>query len=415
MTLKTYYAKLECSSSVANGLNTAREYYKNFCDFMSYLTGSDVASLVNWHSGSGAASGSFGARTHWDGALPFGTGSFSIWKFHTNSNRNWEWYLYAQDQFQINLNDSFYNHCQPILVYGQTLYVNGGDQALLIQAAVCFSGSTSFYPWGGTTTDGFSQAASPRWISGSNDRTLYVLPRSNDFGGTHATNKQNAGILGRIGFYNTSPRSMRYHFIYDGDALFVANDTDMNRTYTTSYVGAFELRSELSGSGIGGSSFGFMMCADVANAASFQGLVPNQPFGTATGTNTYAEGGLVVPVGIFVSGSKIGIGNSVTNFLQGAGFQPSTLLGSTYTEFPIFLGIAETPYFGLVGQVNSGLVKYTYNTNSEDINSDNSRAIIGFETTAANTKLSIPWTGSVAIGSGSTREGLDYTWTQDYG
>lgn len=414
MPTKTYYAKLDCYSNVTNGLNTAREYYKSFCDFMSYLTGSNVATLVAWHSGSGAASGSFNERTYWDEAKPFGTGSYGIWKFHTSSTRNWEWYLYAQDQFDINLNSSFYDHCQPILVYGQSLYVNGGDQTVIMQAAVCFSGSDSFNPWNGTITDGFSQATSPRWVSGSDDRTMYVLPRSNDLGGLHAANKQNGLTFGRIGYYNNSgaPRTMRFHFIYDGDALLVLNDTDNDSTYTVTYVGAFELRNSLSGAGISNSDHGFLMYTQVSNPLA-NTINNNSNFGNINGDTTTQNGGIAVPIGEAISGSKTAIPQGINNFL-GTTYQPNTLINA-YDEIPIYVGISESPFQSYLGTLNTGLVRYMVNVGSNDMKDDYTRAIVGGSTTLSNLKISIPWSGSIAIGVGTDRTGSNYTWTTNYG
>ena len=243
MATKTYYGKLDCFTSVAASANATGEYYKSFCDFMSYLTGSNVATLVSWNSGSGAVSGSFDARTYWDGANPFGLGSHTLWRFHTSSTRNWEWYLYTQ---VVSGNNSALRYAfnTPIDGYANGFDAPAGNQSyvgILMQAAVCFSGSTFFNSWNGSLSDGSGNASqgagngSIRWVSGANNRTLYVLPRSNDAEGATSTGKQNAIMLASV--HTTSDTAMRYHFIYDGDALFVAKDAGNDNTYAFSYVG----------------------------------------------------------------------------------------------------------------------------------------------------------------------------------
>jgi hypothetical protein len=384
---------------------------------MSYLTASNVATLVAWHSGSGAVSGSFDTRTHWDGARPFGDGSYTLWRMHTSSTRNWEWYLYIQDyaaQSFAELNGAAYTQCAPILAFGGT-GLNGGDQATLFQAAVCFSGSTSFNPWNGTITDGFSQATSPRWVSGSNDRTMYIFPRSNSLGGNHSTNRQNAITFGRIGYASNfgAPRSMRFHIIYDGDALLVVNDVDNNATYFVTYVGAFELRNQLTSSGICNSSHGFLAYTqcDFLIASTID---LNVGFGDTAGgsAGTARNGGIAIPVQP-VNGSKSGIFNTIENFL-GSTYQPNSLTNK-YDEFPVYIGFSENPYVGYVGTLNTGLTKLMIDVGSHDMKSDFSRAIIGGTTTLTNVKISIPWTGSLAIGTGTDRTGSNYTWTTNYG
>jgi hypothetical protein len=417
MPTKTYYAKLDCLSTVATAENLSGEYYKSFCDFMSYLTASNVATLVSWNSGSGAVSGSFDTRTYWDGARPFGLGSHTLWRFHTSSTRNWEWYLYAQ-VVSGNLGVQRYAFNTPISGYNNSFDAPAGNQnnrGILIQSAVCFSGSSSFNPWNGSLSDGSGNASQGagngliRWVSGANNRQLYVLPRSNDINGDTSTRKDNGICFPYIIAASTSP--FRYHFIYDGDALFVATDQSNNNTYGFGYIGGFELRNALTASGIGESDFGFLLYAGPeGNAGS---IIINTSFGDTAGTNSTTNGGIAVPIGNMTSGSKTAIPQSINNFL-GSTYQPNTLT-STYDEFPVYVGSSEAGTAGYLGNMNSGLVRYVNNLQSHDMKDDFSRAIVGGTTTLTDNKMSIPWTGSIAIGVGTSRTGSNYTWTTNYG
>jgi len=262
MTTKTYYGKLDSYSAPAIAENVANEYYKSFVDFMSYLTASNVATLVSWNSGSGALSGSFNERTYWDGAKPFGLGAFSLWRMHSTSVRNWDWYFYTQAvSASTNIGFTF---TTPITGYGTANDLASGYsyvRGIYMQAAICVSGTTSFNPWNGSISDGSANASigagngGIRWISGSDNRQLYVLPRSNDVGGAHVTSKAN-GIRIGVGIANTHT-SNRAHFLYDGDAILVCNEPNSASLYGLSYVGPIELNSKLTGSGICGSDYGF--------------------------------------------------------------------------------------------------------------------------------------------------------------
>jgi len=410
MTLKTYYAKLDCRTFVSSEYNTPGEYYKSFVDFMSYLTSSNVASLVSWNSGSGAISGSFNERTYPDEAKYFGLGAHSVWKFHTSSTRNWEWYLYSvvSSGSSYAVNQTFN---LPISGYGSNSAANGG---IFIQAAVCFSGTTYFNPWNGSISDGSSNSSiaagngGQKWISGSNDRALYVLPRSNDLGGTHQYQKSNAIGLGLSS--NSGITTSRYHFIYDGDALLALCDQSADSTYAATYVGAYELRNSFSGSGIAGSNYGFMLDTDNGNAL-FQ-LATN--IGDTTGGNSTVNGGIAAPIGNLISGSKIGIANTLGTFTALA-YQPNPITNK-YDEFPIYVGSSEPLLYGILGNMNTGLVKYVLGPQTHDVTSDFSRAVFGGNNTANSYyRITTPWTGSVAPGVGTSRTGSNFTWTQDYG
>ena len=418
MPTKTYYAKLDCYSGTALFENLSGEYYKSFCDFMSYLTASNVATLVSWNSGSGAVSGSFDTRTYWDGARPFGLGSHTLWRFHTSSTRNWEWYLYAQVVSGAN-GVQRYAFNTPISGYNAAFDAPGGstnNRGILMQAAVCFSGSSSFNPWNGSLSDGSGNASQGagngliRWVSGANNRNLYVLPRSNDAVGDTSTRKDNALCIPdtiNAGFAST----LRYHFIYDGDALFIAKDQVANSTYGFSYIGGFELRNSLTGSGICNSDYGFLMYAGAENQAG--SIVINTSFGDIAGTNGTVNGGIAVPLGNMTNGSKTSIPQSINNFL-GSTYQPNTLT-STYDEFPVYVGSSEGGSIGYLGNMNSGLVRYVNDLQSHDMKDDFSRAIVGGTTTLTDNKISIPWTGSAAIGVSTSRTGSNFTWTTNYG
>ena len=277
-----------------------------------------------------------------------------------------------------------------------------------MQAALCVSGTSSFNPWNGSISDGSGNASTAagngtiRWISGSNNRQLYVLPRSNNVEGTHASTRDNGIALFRI----YPETSVRYHFIYDGDCLQMMYDNSANSTYTISQVGGFEFRNELSGSGFCGSNFGFTMYSNptvVTDTLSFA-----TSFGNTTG-NATLNGGLAVP---FISGSKSGIFDILGTF-PGSTYQPNTTI-NRFEEFPLYLGGAEAPFVGIAGNINTGLLKAMRDVQVHDTTADFSRAVFGGTTTVTDLKVSTPWTGSSPPGTGLSRTGSNYTWIADY-
>jgi hypothetical protein len=418
MTLKTYYGKLDCNFSVPTALNLSNEIYKSFCDFMSYMSASSTVELVAWNSGANARSGSFAARTYWDGNLPFGGNAFSLWRFNATPERNFDWYLYAQvlsgGFFSYNLREPFNT---PISGYANSIDYASNAQTwngILMQAAVCFSGSTSFNPWNGDLGNGNANASLgagngfQRWVSGANDRILYVLPRSNDSGGATSTRKDNCILNPRV---MASTTKCRISFISDGDSLLTAVDFDGSKVYSPIYIGPFELRNSLSSSGIAGTGHGFMMNSRINNSSLT--ITTNTIFGGTAGTVPDDNGGVAVPVLNIISGSKNGILNIIENF-NAAVYQPN-FLTKRYDEFPFLVGINENPHYGLVGQMNSGLLRLTRQVLGEDVSSDFSRAIIKGDATIGNESVSIPWTGSMAPGTSFSRTGSQYTWVKDYG
>lgn len=417
MATKTYYAKLDCRSLPAAAENNINETYYGLMDFLSYLSSSNQCTLVSWNSGSSAVAGTFSTRTYWDGAAPFGMGSHSIWRFHTSSMRNWEWYMYVQVASGSAAINQAFN--QPVTSSSSTGVSSNTNivgittaRGILLQTAVCVSGTTSFNPWGGTVSQGNSTAGSPRWISGSNDRRLYVLPRSNDLGGTHALQKANCSTFGSIPSISTLTQA-RYHFFYDGDALIYLQDLNEAGAYDFTYVGSFELRNELTSSGIGGGPYGFCMISPYNYLAS-DTIQLNTVFGSTAGSeSSRSGGGIAVPIGDLVSGSKGMICNTVGTFFSRT-YQPNYFTGK-YDEFPVSVGFSEVPYYGIAGSLNGGLVKLIVGPEVHQVTADYRNAIFGGSLTLTDAKIIVPWSGSVAPGLGLSRTGSLATWTYDYG
>lgn len=431
MATRTYYGKLDCYSSVASTQVLIDEMYKGTMDFLSYLSGSNEVDLITWNSGSGAAAATFENRTYSDGSFPFGGGAFSLWKFRTNSRRNWEWYLYLQRaDATVSLKAATqYSWTLPITGSGTTgvdgIIFNSVAQntrGIIMQAAMCVSGTTSFNPWNGSTSQGAANASigagngSVRWVSGSDSRRLYVLPRSNDLGGVHVVQKANATPL-----VITAATSARYHFMYDGDALQVVYDGGANSTYAYNYMGGFELRSALTASGICGSDYGFLMYAYQPENQNEPTLITdtlsfNTTFGDVSGSAgasaTGVNGGIVCPVKAAVSGSK-GVRINVQENWSASGYQPSTYT-SKFDEFPVLVGASESPFLGFLGNLNTGMVRVMRDVQVHDTTADFSRAVFAGTTTISNLSISTPWTGSNPPGISTARTGSQFTWTRDY-
>jgi hypothetical protein len=286
-----------------------------------------------------------------------------------------------------------------------------GRRSIAVQSALCISGSTSFNPWNGNFGDGNANSSIAagngpvRWVSGANDRTLCVLPRSNGTAGTDAT--QRANFLS-FGSHGNSATTMRYHYIYDGDALLILNDDGGDSTYQVSYLGAIELRNVLSGSGIAGSNHGFAMYTQYVNVIA-DTITMGTVFGDTAGTTQAQNGGFFVKN---LDGPKSAV-PAIMGTFPDATYQPNTA-NNKYEEYPIYVGGGEAPYVGLVGTFNTGLIKAMRDVQIHDTTADFSRAVFGGSTTVGNLKISTPWTGSSPPGTSTSRTGSNYTWTTDY-
>ena len=418
MTTKTYYGMLDCSASHVTAENTTGTHYKSLMNFMSYLTASNVATLIAWNSGSTTSSGSFNERTYFDGAKPYGVGAHSVWKMHTSSTRNWEWYMYLQvvSGAAGAIRQAFNTPISGYANAGDNILGSSANRGILIQTALCISGTTSFNPWSGSlgtgSFDGSDNAGNPRWHSGSINNNLYVLPRNNDVGSITPlcfSQKSNAVILGNVLASSDTP--IVFSYIYDGDALVYVSDNNLNTTYGAGYVGAFELRNSLTGSGFGNGPHGFIMLTNSVKDAT-NTLVLNASIGDTAGIAP-SNGGIALPPNI-VSGSKIAILNSLSSFLSTT-FGSSSLT-SKYDEHPIYVGYNENPYNGYVGCLNTGLVKFMFKTSNHDVSVTPAKAVFGGANNNTTMKISIPWTGSNAPGvaGASSRSGSFYTWTANY-
>ncbi|MFA6049664.1 MAG: hypothetical protein WC761_00435 [Candidatus Paceibacterota bacterium] len=420
MATKTYYGKLDCYSNVSTTEHLGGDYYKSFVDFLSYLSASNQVSLVSWNSGSSVAAGTFANRTYPESTLPFGGGAHSLWKFHTSSTRNWEWYMYAQacSGAAGSIRQAFNTPMSGYAAGGDAINGNNTYRGVIIQTAVCFSGTTSFNPWNGSISEGAGNASTTagnggqRWVSGSNDRIMYVLPRSNDVGGTTQFQKSNSVTLASV--MSTNDTTLRYSFIYDGDALLAINDDSLNTSqYSLSYFGPFELRNSLTASGICGSPYGMTMYTQFAAITSGDAVTLGTVFGDTAGSTTAQNGGIAIPIGTMMTGSKVAIPNVVATF-SAVAYQPNTVTGQ-YDEFPLVIGASESPHFGLLGQFNYGLFRTIRKAQTQSVLSDFSRAVFGGTTTTTDMKISVPWTGSFAPGVSLSRTGSNYTWTRNYG
>jgi hypothetical protein len=445
MATKTYYGKLDCYSAplIAAHDPISNEYWKGFCDFMTYLSGNNVVELVAWNSGTSIPAAPFESRGYWDEPNPHGSGSFALWKWLTSSTRNWEWYLYAQ--CVSGSSGVKFTHTNPITSSGMDVaslfdtpfgfdgfghYIFTGNvrkdvrtRGILTQAAVCVSGTSSFNPWNGSLRIGDANASlnagnGPiRWTSGANDRNLSVLPRSNDYAGDDVYQKANGISLGGYNMYGSNYNgqtvtftNFRYHFISDGDSLLVLTSPTASLQYSISYIGSFDLRNSLTSSGIAGSKLGFCMYTwPHANANAIfltqigstqgLGLLPN--FGIP-------EGGLYFP--LLSSGSKHWV-PSVMPF-NGTAYQPN-VLNNTYDEFPILVGVNEALNTGYFGRLPPGMMKLVRSVQTHDTLGDLTRAAFG-DQTVGGLRLTAPWYGSLAPGVGTHRTGSTNSWTIDY-
>lgn len=251
-------------------------------------------------------------------------------------------------------------------------------------------------PWNGTTNaNGLDTKGTPVWTTGSS--VLHVLPRSNNTGGNHATNKQNL-----VGFPSVVSAGDRYHLLADRDSFLVMGDIGSNASYNVMfYVGTYEPLSSsqfVTASG-GNVAMPMMMIGDNGNFP----LVATTTYGDTAGTAT-ANGGIVGPNTSSSEARSARMDRYGTNILANANLQPNANFNpAAYDEFRIPVLLFESPAFGHVGYID--MIAETYNIPVHSTNSDNSKASFGTGGSAVN--IIAPWSGS-APGSTSTRAGRQF-------
>jgi len=314
--------------------NHAQALFKVYYDACERWVTVGYAERVALNWGSGGTGTDF-----YDGANPFATNAWCVYRFPSTARRPWAYYI----SFQWSGGGSFGSSPgNPGLIYGTT---GGGTNSQIgVQFALAVDADGfSADAWTGTTNfDGADTKGSPVWaapVGGS----VHVWPRSNNPGGSHATLRENYFAI-QDGTYLTS----RSHIFHDGDHFmlwFDGNDDGFPTGIGIDhiYFGPYKPRNDIE---------------DQIPFLAMKGA--NDGPGTGTGLSTTTVGDTAgtswVNGGVLASAAA-----GVRQFQmvsQGAGSNwtsRTTPLHGIGTEtglpvYPLDIAINESPYLGIVGQ-----------------------------------------------------------------
>jgi len=358
-------------------------------NFLNTLTGSEIITRIAYNTGS------VGSGTdYYDDPNPWGKNAWYLYRWNTSSVRTWEWYMLVQHTSQSgNFGDSPGN---PGLLNASAELQSGNEGSIGIATATLITtGGQSLSPWNGTTNNnGEDSKGTPVWESGSNTDILSVLPRSNNTGGSHNTNRENMAE-----FYNgvTTGLSSRFHFMCDDDAMVSFVSTTNNGLYACNYWGYYQPRNELTSSNF------TPMCMLINDSDAVNQLAGNENCGTTTGNATAYEGGVVISGSVVIGR----IGQYDSTWMKDVNLQPNTTLPiPAHDIFAVPLHAYESPAFGNVGYLVGQLYSETYAVTSHDINATGNRVVFGESSTVNSVKIWTTWdSGSAAPGTGTSRTG----------
>lgn len=249
-------------------------------------------------------------------------------------------------------------------------------------------------PWNGSSgSNGLDTKGTPVWHPGAS--SLILAPRSNDGvrAGAHGTSRQNL-----LGFPVGSGTDYRLSMVADYDNFVIMYDSANDNSYAPCIMASY---TPLSG-------VNPQVPWVVYNDSTTLPLLVATAYGDTAGSGT-PQGGIGYPT-VSVSGSCIpGIDRYTSaTFFQNTNGQPNRAFAlPRFDEFPIMVGLFETPnQVGATGQLFN-FYREVYNVASQDTNNDGSRAAFG-TTTQAQIKLTIPWVSGTVPGSGATRAGFQF-------
>jgi len=246
-------------------------------------------------------------------------------------------------------------------------------------------------PWNGAGASlGVHTKGTPVWKVPAGGTNVHVLPRSNNLGGSHATNRENLSLLFSQYAFTGGTRA-RAHVIADDDSFVVAVDNDDDNTYGIVYAGLVTTRQ------------GLVLPHPFVMIDSGVPLATNTGYGDTSGTSGFQGGTIHRENNIGVRQLVLERLNILVNTTV---HQPNRLFApSEFDEFPIACALSETPHAGFMGQVE--FMREVGNIATHDSSSDKKRVVIG-DNNVGTVKLSIPWDGATTPKSGTVRQGLDF-------
>ncbi len=323
----TVRGKVDCYFNETSAVNLSQCMYKNVHDFLVAHAAAGGCERVARHTGrtSGTTAQQVGALDYYDGSNPFLANAWSVFKFPAKGSRTYDWYLHVQ------WGGSSFGSAPG----SPGKFLNGsGSQCLGFSAAIGVGGS----PWNGTTNwasadppSGNDSKGTPVWTDPGSG--VHVFPRSNNTGGTHATNRENM-----VGFQPGGGQLVaRMHMMADDDSIVLFCSDNDDGQYKWTYIGPYVPRT--------GASPTFPLVMVNYTGTTFAPTAST--FGSTTGTTTQ-EGGAIEMTPGQVRGFRI---DRLLNIL---GIQRYGNLNTRlFDTFPITIYMNEGAETGLLGQITN--------------------------------------------------------------
>lgn len=342
---------------------------------------------------------------YWDQATPFGHQAFFVVD-----------HLFASARYQ-----SYWMFLDGSAAGPADLNYDGGTgtsyaRIYVAMASTTSSGGAWVSPWAGTTlNNGSDTRAAPVWNIPSGGRG-YFFPRANSRGGGYATNRNNLSALTDSIIASSTSQPSRFHLVTDDDNWALLWDYQDDSAYYLNAGGVYVPRSDLA------VDRPLLMASQSTTSYSrFRRYYDStsSAFGpAATGSTNYNGGIRVSDNHVGVGGAGVGIDvhglifDDLSAFEGGASaayqnFQPDKAFSPTRNnEFPHWVGVWEPAgAFGYAGQWD--FLRSTRGVNNLDTNTAKTRAYFG-NSTANDSRVSIPWDGVSTPGLGTSRAGISF-------
>lgn len=325
------------SLDVSDGGEAGQVMFKRCYDAFEHWRSQTWCNRVSLQYGSGGS-----GTDYFDGVAPFGDNAFFVYQFPPSDLRKFSFYVLVQYAGGAVVGSAPGN---PGLLSGGSGDTGGN---ILVQFALAATSSgADASPWNGTTNfDGSDTKGTPVWeapVSGH----VHVWPRSNNTGGSHATNRENGyRLLSR----DEKDVTHRAHFVSDGDFIsLVCDELDNNDNPLHIMFGPYKYRNDI----LNACPFVSMLLYRNANSSPLG-------YGTLAG-NTLDEGG------VLLSWDDQVLAWEERPSASGAPAQTSLVqnIGTEVGEdcWPVDIFVTEGSRLGLVGRTYSRFCGYLRGNN----------------------------------------------------
>lgn len=363
------------------GLGSAsRSIMKATYEAMEYFAGLGLCERIAWFKGNvGPPGWPATPGSDWpNGANPFGTNAWALYKFPPTAKRTWPWWFH----FQV----SGYTHAFGVVNHPAKLNASaGGNYESFGYQCARGKGSTNTI-WNGSTNNNGTdtKGATPYWVTPAGGTSVVVLPRSNGTGGAHAASKENFAAV-----FNTDPDFVqRISYITNGEALAIVYSKDNGASYNLYYSGPLVVDPDYT-SGV---------------LAMLHGTMPlsiTVDYGSTAGSS-------ITPGGVDADQERImridrleTLGNSPATFQPSKHWSPNR-----YDKFDIPVLCYETAQ-GVLGKLDPELVKEAYCIGQHNTSGVADWAFFSNGSTT-NAVIALAWDGTTTPGTTASHDGVNF-------